>query len=192
MTFRAGSALLVSLLALAACTTPTAPIEVTRFHLGQLSERGTIAIEPAPGGPVGMEFGMYAGAVDRELQRLGFAPVNAVGQGLYVAVVDVRTGARERTAGGSPVTIGIGGSTGGWNSGVGGGISFPLGGRRSGLVIGTQLSVQLKRRSDQTIVWEGRARGEADERDSAALADRLAYALFRDFPGESGRTISVR
>lgn len=181
---------LLPVLALGACMTPTAPTEVTRFHLGQVNERGTVAVEPAPNTPAGMEFGTYARAVEQELGRIGFAPVDGVGQSLYVAVVDVRTGTRERQRG-SPVSIGIGGGTGGWNSGVGGGVSFGLGGG-SGLVVGTQVSVQLKRRSDQTIVWEGRARGEAAERDSAALAQRLAIALFRDFPGESGRTISVR
>ena len=172
--------------------TPTAPTEVTRFHLGQVNERGTVAVEPTPNVPPNMEFGIYARAVEQELGRLGFAPVDGVGQSLYVAVVDVSSGTRERAGGGSPVSIGIGGGTGGFGSGVGGGVSFGLGGGRGGLVVGTQLSVQMKRRSDQTIVWEGRARGEASERDSAGLAQRLAIALFRDFPGESGRTISVR
>lgn len=191
MIVRSRSWLMAPLLVLGACATPSSPIEATRFHLGEVNERGTVAIEPAPGAPAGMEFGMYADAVARELSRIGFAPVDGVGQSLYVAVVDVRTGTRERVSGGSPVSIGLGGSTGGWHSGVGGGISFGLGGNRGGLVVGTQLSVQLKRRSDQTVVWEGRARGEAAARDSAALAGRLANALFRDFPGQSGRTISV-
>jgi hypothetical protein len=191
MKTRRFSTLVLPLLALGACMTPTAPTEVTRFHLGQVNERGTVAVEPAPNAPAGMEFGMYARAIGQELNRIGFAPVDGVGQSLYVAVVDVRTGTRERQRG-SPVSIGIGGGTGGWSGGgVGGGVSFGLGGG-SGLVVGTQVSVQLKRRSDQTIVWEGRARGEASERDSGALAERLAFALFRDFPGESGRTISVR
>lgn len=192
MTLRPRSILLLPLIALGACMTPASPVEVTRFHLGQVNERGTVAIEPAPGAPSGMEFGMYANAVVQELQRLGFASVDGVGQSLYVAIVDVRTGTRERLGGGSPVSIGIGGGTGGWGSGVGGGISFGLGGNRGGPVVATDLSVQLKRRSDQTVVWEGRARGEASERDMDALAQRLAFALFRDFPGESGRTISVK
>ncbi|GAO40655.1 hypothetical protein SCH01S_50_00220 [Sphingomonas changbaiensis NBRC 104936] len=183
--------LIASLLAVGACTTPMAPIEVTRFHLGEMNERGTVMVEPAPGAPTGMEFDMYANAVAGELNRLGFAQVDGVGQSLYVAIVDVRSGTRERMGGGSPVSIGIGGSTGGWRSGVGGGVSFGLGGNRGGLVVSTQLSVQLKRRSDQTVVWEGRARGEAPARDSGALPGRLANALFRDFPGQSGRTISV-
>jgi hypothetical protein len=191
MTIPARPLLMASLLALGACATPSPPVEVTRFHLGQVNERGTVAIEPEPGARAGMEFDIYANAVAGELNRLGFAQVDGVGQSLYVATLDVRTATRERAGGGSPVSIGIGGGTGGWHSGVGGGVSFGLGGNRGGLWIATELSVQLKRRSDQTVVWEGRARGEAPERDSAALAGRLANALFRDFPGESGRTISV-
>jgi len=191
MTARLRPLLVASLLALGACATPSTPIEVTRFHLGEVNERGNVMVEPPPGAPAGMEFGMYASAVANELSRLGFAPVDGVGQSLYVAVLDVRTATRERVGNRSPVSIGIGGSTGGWRSGVGGGISFGLGGNRGGLAVATQLSLQLKRRSDQTVVWEGRARGEASQRDSAALAGRLANALFRDFPGQSGRTISV-
>ncbi|MBS0502294.1 MAG: DUF4136 domain-containing protein [Proteobacteria bacterium] len=188
--------MLLPLFALGACATSSSgPVEVTRFHLGGtgVNERGTIAIEPAPGAPGGVEFDMYAHAVGQELARLGYAQVDGVGQSLYVAVVDVRSAARERPRGNSGVSIGLGGGTGGWSGGgVGGGVSFNLGGGRDRTVVGTQLSVQLKRRSDQTVVWEGRARGEASGRDvSGALAQRLAVALFRDFPGESGRTISV-
>ena len=192
MTFGIRALLLLPLLAIGACATPMQPVDATRFHLGQVNERGTVAVEPAPGAPGGMEFGVYANSVGQELQRLGFAQVDGVGQSLYVATVDIRTGARERAGGSSPVSIGVGGGTGSFGGGVGGGISFGLGGGRGGSVVATQLSVQLKRRSDQTIVGEGRARGEASERDSAALAQRLASALFRDFPGESGRTITVR
>ena len=56
--------------------------------------------------------------------------------------------------------------------------------------------VQIERRSDTTVFWEGRAQGEvrmaSSMADRTALVDRLAAALFRDFPGESGRTIRAR
>ena len=60
----------------------------------------------------------------------------------------------------------------------------------------TELRVRIQRRSDATVAWEGRAIAEARS-DSpgaarAAAVDALAAALFRDFPGESGRTIRVR
>jgi hypothetical protein len=58
------------------------------------------------------------------------------------------------------------------------------------------LEVSIRRRSDTSVFWEGRAQTEAragsPEAYSATAVERLAEALFRDFPGESGRTISVR
>ena len=60
----------------------------------------------------------------------------------------------------------------------------------------TELRVRIQRRSDGSGIWEGRALGPAPSGtaypERAALIDRLASALFQDFPGESGRTIRVR
>ena len=60
----------------------------------------------------------------------------------------------------------------------------------------TELRVRIQRRSDATVAWEGRAQTETRTAASgaarAAAVDALARALFRDFPGESGRTIRVR
>ena len=59
--------------------------------------------------------------------------------------------------------------------------------------VATELAVRIQRRSDATVAWEGRALAESGAgADRAGLIDRLASALFRDFPGESGRTIRVR
>jgi hypothetical protein len=55
---------------------------------------------------------------------------------------------------------------------------------------GNPLSVRIKRRSDGTVFWEGRAMDPSGQAN--AVAATLASALFRDFPGESGRTIRVR
>lgn len=196
-------AILSALSALAACATPTPPVNVTRFHLNQPIERGTVLVEPAPGGNAqGLEFGAYAAAVTEQLQRNGYVRTDALGRSLYVAVVDVQRGVRPATVSrGSPVTIGVGGGggsfgRGGGFGGLGGGISFGLGGGgRNRDVVATQMSVTLKRRSDQQVMWEGRAIAEAREDQPAAqpgiAAQRLADALFRDFPGVSGRTISV-
>jgi hypothetical protein len=56
--------------------------------------------------------------------------------------------------------------------------------------VGSPLSVRIKRRSDGTLFWEGRAMDPSGK--GAVDAATLASALFRDFPGESGRTIRVR
>ena len=67
--------------------------------------------------------------------------------------------------------------------------------RPNGAVM-TELAVRVQRRSDATVAWEGRAQAEAQANSPmaqrAAAVDALAEALFRDFPGESGRTIRAR
>ncbi len=191
----AGAALLAG-----GCTssTRTAPVEVTRYHLGSLSERTGVAIEPMTGAAqISPEFQLYADAVGAELQRLGFAP-GATGSGYIAAVSFTRAplgSYREQP----PVSIGLGGGgiSGGRRGGVGlgGGLSFGIGGKTR-QVTGTELAVQLRRRSDNSTVWEGRAVTESVSgrpgSDPREAAGRLARALFRDFPGESGVTTTVK
>jgi hypothetical protein len=95
-----------------------------------------------------------------------------------------------------PVTIGIGGGTYGGNVGVGGDASFGIGGGHAELV-DTELAVQLRRRSDNSVVWEGRAVtegliGSGKAEQPGFTAHKLAAALFKGFPGESGITITVK
>lgn len=179
-------------LSLGACATPTPPVQVARFHLNQPIERGSVVIEPIAGAEDSLEFRTYAAAVSRELQRNSYVPSEGLATTLFVANVGISRDVRSGMAKRSPVSIGLGGGSGG----VGGGLSFGLGGGGSGNVVITQLTVQLKRRSDQTVVWEGRAQSEARENTPAAqpgiAASKLAEALFGDFPGESGRTITVK
>lgn len=188
--------------ALAGCATGNrggivAAPEVTRFHLGQQIARSQIAVEPVNAADAnGIEFRSYADAVARQLSALGWTVVNTPGQSEQVALIDVQQGSREMLRSRSPVSIGIGGGTGGYRSGFGGGVSFGLGGGGPREVIGTMLEVRIKRRSDGTVFWEGRAtmeaRADSPEAQRTVAVERLAQALFQDFPGESGRTISAR
>ncbi|MBV9929973.1 MAG: DUF4136 domain-containing protein [Alphaproteobacteria bacterium] len=171
--------------------------EVTRFHLGQPIARSTIAVESAnPGLSNTPEFRTYAEAVGRQLTRLGWTVVTSVGQSEQVAIVDVRQGMREGPPRRPPVTIGIGGGTGGWRGGVGGGVGFGVGGGGPRAIASTSLEVRLKRRSDGSVIWEGRGHSDVPARSPyaqpAAAVERLANAMFGDFPGESGRTITIR
>jgi hypothetical protein len=164
--------------------------EVTRFHSGQPIPRGRIAIEafnPAYAGSPA--FQQDAVAVANHLSRLGWTVVPSA-EADQIAIVDIRQGSRAAYSG-SPVTIGIGGFTGGWNSSVGGGASFPVGGGGTRELVGTMLDVRIRRRGEGTTMWEGRAWEEAPGGPGFAV-ERLAEALFRDFPGESGRTIRLR
>lgn len=196
------STALAGLVLLSACSTglggnAPAPVDVTRFHLNQNVARATIAVEPVDIADANApDFWRYRAAVEGELARLGWNVVNTPGRSEQIALIDVEQGSREALAQRSPVSIGIGGSTGGWRSGLGGGISFGLGGGRSRELVSTLLEVSIRRRSDATVFWEGRALTEGRtgtvNSDPGMVIGKLANALFRDFPGESGRTIRVQ
>lgn len=196
MTKAKWTCLLLAPVALAGCQTAVPPVEVTRFHIGDQTGRGTIAVEPLTlNDDISIEYRTYAAAVGRELQRLGFTEQTGIGS-QYIASVNYLRGVRDRLAGGrSPVSVGVGGSTGSYGSGVGVGIGINLSGPPKPIVT-TQLNVQIKRRSDMSVIWEGRAITEAKEGSPAAqpglAASKLAAALFKDFPGVSGRTITVK
>jgi hypothetical protein len=184
-------------LALAGCTT-TPESQVTRFHLGQPIARGQLAVEPLlPADRGSAEFQTYGDIVGGELARLGFTEAPGLAASEQVAVVGVERGTREALARRSPVTVSIGGGSFGWGGGVGGGVSFPVGGsRRGNEIVVTRLFVQIKRRSDATVIWEGRAETAANtgsaEAQPADSVRRLASAMFRDFPGQTGQTITVK
>jgi hypothetical protein len=187
---------------LAACATSRPETRVTRFHLNQPIAPGRITIEPRdPRDAGGLEFGAYAAIVGAELTRLGFNVAPGLPGSELVAVVDVVRTTRESGVAPAPLSIGLGagGGTGGYRGGglgLGGGISFPVGKAKSRYATTTQMKILLKRRSDGTAIWEGTAQQSARSDAPAADADTavrtLAAALFQGFPGESGRSITVR
>lgn len=197
---------LLFLLPACATTASLPPAEVLRYHLGEPIERGTVAVEALAanvGGapvPASLEFRAYAAAVERELLRNGYARPAPGQQPQMIATISYTRANRLGPPRRSPVSIGIGGGgfSGGRRGGgvgLGGGVGFPLGGGSPREVIDAELAVTIKRRADQSPVWEGRAHALYDPRSAAATtgeADRLAAALFTGFPGESGRTVEVR
>lgn len=193
---RIASFAIVTALALGGCAASIPPVQVTRFHLDGAITPGTIALSPA----IGLERQTYEAAVTRELNRLGFATADSP-TARYIVAVDIQRDARDNGARRSPVSIGLGGGVGGGGYrgggvGVGGGISFPIGKRRSSETVFTRISVRITERVNGTTVWEGRADTQATSSAPASqpglAADKLASALFRDFPGVSGRTVNVQ
>lgn len=194
-------------LSLTACATtaPLPPTQVVRYHLATPQNpiaRGTVSVQPLAAGPASIEFKSYAAAVESELLRLGYS-LPAPGQRAdFVATVDFRRSTAEGLPRRSPVSIGLGGGSysGGYHGGVGlgGGLSFPLGGGRGHQVLITELRVEIARTTGPTQgrIWEGTARAVTDVRAPDANAEgqghKLASALFTGFPGESGRTIEVK
>lgn len=188
------SALALSLSA-AACTTGPSPVQVTRFHLNQPITQASVAITPArPADMDSLEFTTYANAIAAQLTQLGFTISADPKTAQQIAVVDILRGVRPSAAPArSPVSIGIGGGSYGSNVGIGIGTSFGLGQKKSNDVTLTTLSVQLRRVSDEAVLWEGRAVGEAIGKVSPAdEIARLSTALFKGFPGQSGKTVEVK
>ena len=151
-------------------------IEVTKTHLGQPVAKAQISVEPFEKADANNpEFAGYAAAVARQLTRLGWT-VAANPQSEQVALVDVQQGSRDALI--QPAA------------------RAPRATPAAGAPVATQLAVRIKRRSEGTVFWEGRATTEAgaqsDGMQRTAAVQRLAEALFQDFPGESGRTIRLR
>ena len=181
-------------LALAGCTTgPTT--QVTRFHLNQPIAPGQISVEPMMGADRGSaEFQTYANIVGAQLAKIGFHEAPGLAKSEQVAVIQVDRAFFDGPPR-SSFSIGIGGGSYGWHGGAGGSVGTTFAGKPTQNV-STRLIVQIKRRSDGTTIWEGRAetsgRFGRPETQPAAAVERLASAMFEGFPGVSGRTISVK
>ena len=179
------------------CIAPVGPVEVTRFHLPDTSVlgRGAIAVEPAPGEDgASLEFRTYAAAVARQLTLIGYSE-RVAGGAPQVAQLRIERQSYQPGRAGSPVSVGVCGSTGSYGSGVGLGIGIDLSGPPPEQV-DTQLSVTIKDRASGLALWEGRSRFTVSAKSPLAGsqlgAAKMAEALFKGFPGTSGETIQVK
>lgn len=199
MKTRAVIALALSAAALAGCSTTmggrAAPVDVTRYHLSQPIPAGTVAVQPMNGGSAGPEAQLYVDAVTASMGSLGFTPATDSARSDYLATVDFRRTDRGQIRTRPPLTIGIGGGSYGGGVGVGAGTSVGIG-SKTRTVYASELAVQLRRRGDNTVIWEGKAMtetlGAADGTQPTDTATKLANALFKGFPGQSGITITVK
>jgi len=188
-------------LTLGGCATAVPPVDVTRFHNAvpgwAPGTRYAIATAPVDGPATGMpsiEWNSYRTAVDQQLQRQGLVAAGSGERAPLLVRIDFDRSERVNGGGRSPVSVGVGGGTGGYGSGVGLGVGFSFGGgpRR---IYDIGLSVRIDDAATGNALWEGRALAAVPAKAPAAqpslAAAKLAEALFKDFPGESGRTISV-
>lgn len=187
-------------LSLGACTSVyTGPVEVTRFVAAERSAElgeGRIAIVFPDEMSNETARAAFEGAVAAELRRLGYTIATQPGTAGQSAMV--RTG-REPIGGvatrRSPVNVGVGGQTGGFGSGVGVGVGINLGGGgSSGPRVATDLAVRILGPAGESL-WEGRAQiatsMNSPYTETAAAARTLAAALFREFPGGNGETVTI-
>jgi hypothetical protein len=187
----------VGLVLLGGCAASIAPVDVTRFHVGNVPRGESVAVVATPGvDGSSIEYRTYANAVRTALTRSGFAVVDTGAPAPLVASIDYATTIdRPVDTRGKPVSVGVGGSTGSYGGGLGVGIGIDLSGPPKA-IIASRLAVQLRRGPSGEALWEGRAETRAKEGTPGAqpgiAAGKLADALFRDYPGQSGATITVK
>lgn len=187
---------IAAFLALSGCVVPTGPVEVTRFNRaaeGIIYGNGSYSVEVAGDSAAGQGPAAtpYVAAIAREMQRVGY--VDKLGGGSDV-IAEVRVSSADIRPQRNPVSVGVGGSAGSYGSGVGLGVGINLGGGAKAQVE-TTLAVRIVRRSDNLVIWEGKASQAAKAGSPAAqpgiAALKLAEAMFKGFPGVSGETIRV-
>ena len=148
---------LLALSILTACVVPTGPVEVTRFNRaaeGVPYGTGSFAValvgesvsdQSLAGSP-------YLTAVAREMQRIGYRD----NSGNSDVIAEVRFGATViRHDNRAPVSVGVGGSTGSYGSGVGVSLGFNLGSKPAPSISLRSLSVGSV--SSETAVHISRA-----------------------------------
>ncbi|MEY3634279.1 MAG: hypothetical protein RLZZ61_689 [Pseudomonadota bacterium] len=187
---------LLALSALTACVVPTGPVEVTRFNrategVGYGAGSFAVVLVGESVSDRSLAGSPYLAAIAREMQRIGYRD----DMGNSDVIAEVRFGATViRPNRRPPVSVGVGGSTGSYRSGVGLSLGFNLG-SGSAAQLQSSLAVRIVRRSDQVVIWEGTAVQSTKAGSPAAqpgiAASKLAEALFKDFPGVSGETIRV-
>jgi hypothetical protein len=179
---------------LVGCAVAVPPVDVTRFHAPALATLapGT-AYRFADAQSLTDEAATYRTAVDGELRRVGFIPASDGAAAPLVIRLTLNRSER-RGEGAAPVSVGVGGSTGSYGSGVGLGIGLNLGGGPRSWTDLT-LAVRIDDAASSAALWEGRAiaaiPSKAPGAQPSLAAAKLAKALFTDFPGTSGQTISV-
>lgn len=200
LSFSIRSLIVAAALAATGCATSNAGIDVKRFHLAEPVTRGTIALIPANSAQAfGLEYRTYADAVASELRAQGFTPVGVSDGPAYIGTLTITQNVAVGPRRPSPFSIGIGGGGfsggGGGGVGLGGGVGFPIGHSRRDSAEVDAISLQIKHRADEALVWEGSATTTIDTRSpNASLTNAvpvMARALLAGFPGPSGVTQHV-
>ncbi len=188
----------ITALTLSACATAPGPIEVTRFVAPEAAPRlgqGTIFVESAQADETGsLSFMPYKSAIAAELQKRGYTETDRA-SAAQIATVRLERYVLAAEGRRSPVSVGVGGSTGSYGSGLGLGLGINLGGGERDK-LGSILAVTIRDASSAANLWEGRADFKVADNSPLAQpqanAQTLAAALFSDFPGNNGETIEVK
>lgn len=183
---------------LSACvgTSYSGPVEVTRFVAEQqpVIAAGPIAITLPEEMNNERARIAFEAAVTFQLTKLGYAVTPIIEPGIPVASVRTSRNSLAPASSRGPINVGVGGSTGSYGSGLGVGVGIDLGGNTSRPNALTELSVRISDSAGNSL-WEGRAQQavsiNSPYADVNASARALSAALFKDFPGGNGETVTV-
>ena len=183
----------VAVLLLAGCA-DRLTTDVTRFHKLAPPAGETLRVVPAdPTLDKTPEFRAFAQMIGAHLGDYGYRPAPPGTEPDIYARISYGVGpgpVANPDAAQSPVSVGVG--VGGIGRHVGGGVSTEFGlpsGSQS--LFRRELRLVLVRRTDQTILFEGRASSLGKSDRLTAVMPYLVDAMFKDFPGKSGRTVTV-
>lgn len=194
-----------SLTLLSACA-PSFTAQVARFQVLPPPNAQSFTIEPLdPAKNGSIEFATFAGYVRRGLIDAGFVEAPDPATATMIAKFDygVMQGPTEinSTPGWGPACGGWGcgawgagagwGRYGGWGGwgGWGGGWASPQ--IYSTNTFNSWAEVHIDRSADKTSLFEGRAQANTTQSALTFLVPNLVRALFTDFPGVSGQTVTV-
>ncbi len=210
-------ALGVSALALAGCATGF-PAQVSRYQAMPAPQGQSFVVVPMDARAIGgLEFSRYAGMVAQAMQAQGYVPAASIATATMVVRVgygvDQGTVQYDRDpfgyAGyGDPFYRGYRGyysrpyysrwgSYGarspfyyGWDSPFGSPFGYG-GGVTSYTVYRSHLDLDIRRKSDNAALFEGRARARSHNDNLGLLVPNLIEAMFTGFPGRSGETVRI-
>ncbi len=192
--FRLKSWLTVTILfiiLLAGCS-KTIVSDVTRFHNLPTPDAETIeVVSMDPALQNSLEFGQYANLVGQHLGKVGYSPPNGPTSKLIARIGYAIQTAEGIIEGGPRTSVAIGASGGSRHSGVGVGISIPLGKSEPRQEYVRILSLEIIRRSDGLKLYEGHVSSRGQE-GLPIIMPYLVDALFQDFPGETGTSNKVK
>ena len=197
---------LALLAGLSACAAPGFKADVSRFAVPLPAPAGqtfaVVAEDPKLAG--GLEFAMYADAVAKEMQELGYARAASPETADMLVRFDYGVdNGRERVR--TDPGIGAGfydpfwgpwGRFGGWGVGRGWGFGFNdpfFGGPnvRSYTIYTSGIDLKIDRRADGQRLFEGKAEAVSRTNRLPALVPNLVDAIFTGFPGNSGETLRI-
>jgi hypothetical protein len=208
---------LLAALALSACVAPF-EARVARFQQLPAPAGNSFVIEPRDKSlEGGLEFATYANLVRQKLTQIGYQEAAGPQQAALTVQLDYSVTAPREQVRSRPGFGGFGGfggwgggfggfgggwgpywggGFGGWGGGWGPGFGGFGGGWNNEVYSVTKynavVAMRINRSADNRSVFEGRAETVSSSNNLTKLVPNLVTAMFANFPGNSGETVTVK